>query len=202
MAAMSNRGERRVTADERREREQAWSTEQKKREKAWSEEFEQRRKAREAEDRELQESLSTTRERTAWARGERDGSIGYVDVTGPDRRPVRIAVVWLGRLGATHRPLHAYDPMRHVGGEAGGEGVLLLVPIAAVLGLNFGLRWLVLALLRQPRWAVAAKTGGDRGKRGGNTVLLRTRNRAEALKAAAALADRVERDGAAALGAS
>ncbi|MFE7636256.1 hypothetical protein ACFU7Z_19700 [Kitasatospora sp. NPDC057518] len=199
---MSNRGEWRVTADERREREQAWSTEQKKREKAWSEEFEQRRKAREAEDRELQESLSTTRERTAWARGERDGSIGYVDVTGPDRRPVRIAVVWLGRLWATHRPLHTYDPMRHVGGEAGGEGVLLLVPIAAVLGLNFGLRWLVLALLRRPRWAVAAKAGGDRGKRGGNTVLLRTRNRAEALKAAAAMADRVERDGAAALGAS
>ncbi|MFE7588279.1 hypothetical protein ACFU6K_02685 [Kitasatospora sp. NPDC057512] len=196
----SQRG-RQTDDEERLRRQWEWSAEQKKREKAWSEEFEQRQKTREAEDRALQESQSTTRERTAWARGERDGSIGYVDVTGPDRRPVRIAVVWLGRLGATHRPLHAYDPMRHVDGGGGGEGVLLLVPIAALLGLNFGLRWLVLALLRRPRWAVAAKAGGNRGRRGGNTVLLRTRNRAEALKYAAALADRVERDGAAALGA-
>ncbi|MEU3567460.1 hypothetical protein AB0E96_03375 [Kitasatospora sp. NPDC036755] len=195
----SQRG-RQVDVEERLRREREWSAEQKKREKAWTAEFEQRQEARAAEELARQEGLSTAREREAWARGERDGSIGYVDVTGPDRRPVRIAVVWLGRLGATARPLHAYDPMRHVDGSgSGGEGVLLLIPIAALLGLNFGLRWLLLALLGRPRWAVAAKAGRDRGKRGGNTVLLRTRDRRQALRYAAALADRVERDGTAAL---
>ncbi|MFI2611567.1 hypothetical protein [Kitasatospora sp. NPDC018619] len=190
---------RQVTADERREREQAWSAGQKAREQAWTEQFEQRRQAGEAAEQELQERLAMAREREAWAHGRRSGSIGYVDVTGPDRRPVRIAVVWLGRFGATDRPLHAYDPLRHVGGSAGGEGVLLLLPVAALLGLNFGLRWLVLALSGRRRWAVAVKAGRDRGRRGGNTVLLRTRDRAEALRYAAALADRIERGGTAAL---
>ncbi|MET8545161.1 hypothetical protein ABZW03_31660 [Kitasatospora sp. NPDC004799] len=197
---MSSQRGRRVDAEERIRREQEWSAEQKKREKAWTEAFEQRQKVREAEQREHEEIRSTESERRAWTHGTRSGSIGYVDVTGPDGRPVRIAVVWLGRLFPTSRRLRAYEPLVNVDGTA-GEGVLLVIPIAILLGLNFGLRWLVLALLRRPRWAVAAKAGDDRHKRGGNTVLLRTRHRATALKYAAELADRIERDGAAALAA-
>ncbi|MFE4976180.1 hypothetical protein ACFRAR_29275 [Kitasatospora sp. NPDC056651] len=191
----SQRG-RQVDVEERRRREQAWSAEQRTRE----EEFEQRRKTRETEDRALQESLSVTKERKAWARGERDGSIGHVEATGPDAVPVRIAVVWLGRFGATAKRLDNHDPFRHVAGTPDSvEGILLLVPLAALIGLNVGIRWLVLRLLGRPLWAVAAKAGSDRGERGGNTVLLRTRHRAQALTYAAALADRIERDGTAAL---
>ncbi|MFE7526714.1 hypothetical protein ACFU7Y_13425 [Kitasatospora sp. NPDC057542] len=185
--------------EERLRREQEWSAEQKKREKAWTEEFEERRKALQSEEHQLATSIAANR--AAWADGRRSGAAfaGYVDVTGPDAVPVRIAVVWLGRIGATRRPLNDYDPLRFVSGAGGGEGVLLLIPVAALVGLNFGLRWLVLRLLGRPRWAVAAKAGSDRGKRGGNTVLLRTRDRATALKYAAALADRIEQDGTAAL---
>ncbi|KJS55246.1 hypothetical protein VM98_14345 [Streptomyces rubellomurinus subsp. indigoferus] len=187
-------------ADERRRREQEWAAGQKEREKAWNAEFEKRQAAGEAEAREQQRVTGTARERESWGGGRRSGSIGFVDVTGPDGQPVRIAVVWLGRFRATAGRLHAYEPMRNLDGGGGtGEGVLLLIPIALLVGLNFGLRWLVLALLRRPRWAVAAKAGSERGKAGGNTVLLRTRDRAEAYRYAAALADRVERDGSAAL---
>ncbi|MFD0273843.1 hypothetical protein ACFVHB_08005 [Kitasatospora sp. NPDC127111] len=202
----TSRGKR-ITADERREREQAWSAEQKKREKAWTAEqkkrekawtaeFEKRRQARETEDRERELRTSIAAERETWASGSRAGRTGFIDVAGPDGT-VRIAVVWLGRFGATARPLNDYSPLRHVVPD--GEGILLLIPVALLVGLNFGLRWLALALLGRPRWAVAAKAGPDRGGRGGNTVLLRTRDRSEALKYAAALADRVEQDGTAAL---
>ncbi|MGA5820700.1 hypothetical protein ACPC54_22880 [Kitasatospora sp. NPDC094028] len=186
-------------ADERRQREREWAAAQKQREKVWNAEFAQRAAAGEAELRERQRIENTARERESWSGGRRTGSIGHVDTTGPDGEPVRIAVVWLGRLRATARPLHAYDPMRHLSGNAGGEGVLLLIPIALLVGLNFGVRWLLLALLGRPRWAVAAKAGSERAKGGGNTVLLRTRRRSDALRYAAALADRIERDGAVAL---
>ncbi|MFE6054281.1 hypothetical protein ACFQ6N_26310 [Kitasatospora sp. NPDC056446] len=195
----SQRG-RQLSGDERRERERAWSAQQKERERAWTEEFEKRGKVLEAEAREERFVTSVAQERLAWAEGRRAGSIGYVDVTGADGERVRIAVMWLGRFRATRKPLNDYDPFRQV--EAGaGEGLLLLIPYAVLVGLNAGLRWLVLRLANRPRWAVAAAAGPDRGKGGTrNLVLLRSRSRREALRYAAALADRVERDGTAALG--
>ncbi|MFJ6622256.1 hypothetical protein ACIQOW_32335 [Kitasatospora sp. NPDC091335] len=197
---MSSQRGRQADGEERLRREREWSAEQKKREKAWSAEFEERRKAKEAEEQERRRAAAIASNRAAWATGRAGGSetIGYVDVTGPDAVPVRIAVVWLGRFGATARPLNDYRPLRNVD-VGGGEGIIYLIPYAALVGLNFGVRWLVLQLLGRPLWAVAARTGADRGGRGSATVLLRTRDRATALKRAAALADRVEQDGTAAL---
>ncbi|MEV7772565.1 hypothetical protein [Kitasatospora sp. NPDC086791] len=196
----SQRG-RQISADERRERERAWSAEQKKREKAFTAEFEKRQKAIEAESREQRHVASIAAERTSWAKGERAGSIGYLDVTGPDEVPVRIAVVWLGRFRATRRPLNDYDPIPAVDLASGGvEGILLFALYVILVGLNSGLRWLILRLTGRPRWAVGAAAGPDRGKGGANnTVLLRGHSRREALRYAAALADRVEQDGTAAL---
>ncbi|MFJ8625751.1 hypothetical protein ACIRD3_23270 [Kitasatospora sp. NPDC093550] len=196
----SQRG-RQISADERRERERAWSAEQKKRERAWTEQFEKRQKVRETEDRERAHLAAIAGERQAWAEGRRTGSIGYLDVTGPDGVPVRIAVVWLGRFRATRKPLNGYDPLPapELNGS-GVEGILLFALYAVLVGLNSGLRWLVLRLADRPRWAVGAAAGPDRGKGGEhNTVLLRGRSRRQALRYAAALADRVEREGTAAL---
>ncbi|MBO1414535.1 hypothetical protein [Streptomyces sp. FH025] len=190
---MSTDRGRRLSFEERQERERAWSAEQKERGNAWTAEFEQRRKASAAEAL----VTSTAAEREAWARGERAGRIGYLDVTGPDGRRVRLAVVWLGRFRATSKPLNDYDPLRGV--QAYGDGFLLLIPLAALLGLNFALRWAVLRLLDRPRWAVAAAVGPYVGTSGNNLVPRRFRARREALRYAAALADEVERDGEAAL---
>ncbi|MFD8782048.1 hypothetical protein [Kitasatospora sp. NPDC059599] len=196
----SQRG-RQIDADERRERERAWSAEQKEREKAWTARFEERRKVIEAESRERLRAESIAAERAAWAKGERAGSIGYLDVTGPDEVPVRIAVVWLGRFRATRKPLDNHDPIPATDlSAAGGGGLLLFLLYVVLVGLNTGLRSLALRLTGRPRWAVGTATGPDRGKGGGNnTVLLRSHSHREALRYAAALADRVEQDGTAAL---
>ncbi|MEV7599481.1 hypothetical protein AB0O91_19090 [Kitasatospora sp. NPDC089797] len=200
---MSTHQPRRLSVEERQEREQAWSAEQRKRERAWTAAFEERQRAGAAEA----ALTSTAEERAAWAKGERGGRIGYLDVTGPAApagptgpagEPVRIAVVWLGRYRATSRRLNDYVPLRGVGGD-GCEGTLLLIPVAALIGLDFGLRWTVLRLLGRPRWAVAAAVGPYIGTRGNNLVLRRFRNRKDALRHAAALADDVEREGPAAL---
>ncbi|MER7850097.1 hypothetical protein ABTZ03_39890 [Kitasatospora sp. NPDC096077] len=191
---MSAHQRRPLSLEERQERERAWSAEQKKREKAWTAEFEERQRANGAEA----VITSTVQEREAWAKGERAGRIGYLDVTGPDDLRVRIAVVWLGRFRATARRLNDYNPLRHAGGDF-GDGLLLTIPIAALAGLNFGLRWVVLRLFNRPRWAVAAAVGPHIGTCGHNLVLRRLRNRGEALRYAAALADDVEREGTAAL---
>ncbi|MEU9042794.1 MULTISPECIES: hypothetical protein [unclassified Kitasatospora] len=198
---MSSQRGRQISVEERHEREQAWLVEQKKREKAWTAEFEKRQKVLEAEDRERRHVTSIAAERAAWAEGKRAGSVGFIDVTGPDEVPVRIAVMWLGRFRATRKPLNDYDPFRHVDGTGGGgDGLILLVLYTVLIGLNSGLRWLVLRLADRPRWAVAAAMGPDRGKGGpNNIVLLRSRSRRRALRSAAALADRVEQDGTAAL---
>ncbi|MFD5431402.1 hypothetical protein ACFWJ4_04355 [Kitasatospora sp. NPDC127067] len=197
---MSSQRGRQIGADERRDRERAWTAEQKKRESAWTAEFEARQKAQQAEARERELATSIAANRTAWAEGRRTGAdaLGYVDATGPDAVTVRIAVVWLGRFRATRKRLNDYNPFRNVD-PGSGEGLIVLIPYAVLVGLDSGLRWLVLQLLGRPLWAVAAKAGSDRDKRGGNTVLLRTRDRAVALRHAAALADRVEQEGAAAL---
>ncbi|MFI8459343.1 hypothetical protein [Kitasatospora sp. NPDC085464] len=196
----SQRG-RQISTDERRERERAWSAEQKKREKAWSAEFTKRQEVVETETREHQRTASIAAERKAWAEGKRAGSIGYLDVTGPDDEPVRIAVVWLGRFRATRKPLDGYDPVPPTDLSSGGvEGLVLFVLYVVLVGLNAGLRWLALRLADRPRWAVGAAAGPDRGRGGDNNViLLRSRSRRAALRFAAALADRVERDGTAAL---
>ncbi|MFF2077847.1 hypothetical protein ACFVXG_24205 [Kitasatospora sp. NPDC058162] len=191
---MTTHQRRPPTLEERQERERAWSAEQKKREKAWTAQFEKRQREQVAEA----VVTSTVQEREAWAKGERAGQIGYVDVTGPDDRRVRLAVVWLGRYRATAKPLNVYDPMRRFG-AAFGEGILVLIPIAALVGLDFVLRSTVLRLLGRPRWAVAAAVGPHVGTAGNNLVLRRCRSRREALRYAAAVADNVERDGAAAL---
>ncbi|MBV2154101.1 hypothetical protein [Kitasatospora sp. SUK 42] len=190
---MSTRRGRQLSVEERQERERAWSADQKEREKAWTAEFEQRQKAAAAESYER----GVAQEREAWAKGERAGNIGYLDVTGPDGRRVRLAVVWLGRFRATSKRLNDYDPLR--GFQAFGDGALLLIPLAALVGLNFALRWAVLRLLGRPRWAVAAAVGPHVGTSGNNLVLRRFQARQDALRYAAALADEVERDGEAAL---
>lgn len=193
---------REPTFEERQERERAWSAEQKKRETAWTAEFEKRQKVLEAEGRERHRVEATAQERAAWAQGEQAGRIRYVDVTGPDDRRVRLAVVWLGRFRATARTLDDFDPLRHLSAAA-GEGLLLAIPLAlllaVILGLDFVLRSTVLRLLGRPRWAVAAAVGPHVGTAGNNLVLRRCRSRREALRYAAAVADDVERDGTAAL---
>ncbi|WP_051837132.1 hypothetical protein [Streptomyces sp. NRRL WC-3742] len=195
---MTTPGGRPLSHDEQRERERAWSAQQKERERAWTEEHRKRQAALEVEQREQERVEFAARERTAWALGKRGGRIGHLDVTAPDGEQVRIAVVWLGRFRATRKPLDDYAPLRHVIPD--GEGVLLLIPIAALIGLDFALRWAVLALLGRPRWAVGAAVGDDRGKGGDNNlVLLRTRHRDTALRQASALADAVERTGRTAL---
>ncbi|MFI6156543.1 hypothetical protein ACIBCA_28115 [Kitasatospora sp. NPDC051170] len=195
---MSTPGGRPLNRDEQRERERAWSAQQKERERAWTEEHRERQAVLEVEQREQQRVEFAAQERTAWAQGRRAGLIGHVDVSAPDGEQVRIAVVWLGRFRATRKPLNDYSPLRST--NATGEGVLLLIPIAALIGLDFALRWAVLALLGRPRWAVGAAVGDDRGRGGDNNlVLLRTRHRDTALRQASALADAVERSGRAAL---
>lgn len=93
---MTGQRGRQADGEERLRREREWSAEQRKREQAWTAAFEERRKAAEAEEREREIVTSIAANRTAWASGRRSGSdsIGYVDVTGPDAVPVRIAVVW------------------------------------------------------------------------------------------------------------
>ncbi|MER7669187.1 hypothetical protein ABTY61_12015 [Kitasatospora sp. NPDC096128] len=196
---MSNHRGRQADADERRERERAWSAGQQERERAWSAEFEQRQRDLEVEYRERHRVEATARERRAWAGGGRDGGIGCVDVTGPDDRRVRLALVWLGGFRATRKPLSDQLPLRNLGTPSDAVGLLLTVLVLTVLGLDFWLRWTVLTLLGRPRWAVAAAVGPHIGTAGNNLVLRRCRSRREALRYAAAVADDVERDGAAAL---
>ncbi|MFJ9694122.1 hypothetical protein [Kitasatospora sp. NPDC101183] len=186
---MSTPGGRQVGAEERQERERAWSIAQKERERAFDAAMEQRR-AEVAE--EALVSLNA-QERQAWATGKRGSRLRYLEVATPDGEQVRIAVIWLGRFRAARRPLKVYDPLDGVMPD--GEGVLLLLPIAAFLGLNFGIRWSFLRLIGRPCWAVAAAAGDDRGKGRGNVVVLRTRRRDTALRRAAALAGEVERTG-------
>lgn len=65
---------------------------------------------------------------------------------------------------------------------------------AAVVVLFLTFRWLFIELTGRPHFVVTAYPDGD-----GEHVAARTRRRAAALKAAATLADRIERDGATAL---
>ncbi|MFJ9608191.1 hypothetical protein ACIRS1_17825 [Kitasatospora sp. NPDC101176] len=195
---MDSRRGRPVSGEERLQRERAWSAGQQEREAAWNARHEAQQKAWQAQERERQAARAAESERAAWTRGRRAGQVGHLDVTGPDGVPVRIAVVWLGRFRATTRPLNDYNPLRHVQPD-GGDGLLLLVPFALLVLLDFAVRWSFLRLTGRPCWAVAAAAGPDIGTRGRNLVLRRTPSRRPALLAAAALADRVERDGVAAL---
>ncbi|MFF7455093.1 hypothetical protein [Kitasatospora sp. NPDC008115] len=104
---------------------------------------------------------------------------------------MRIAVVWLGRHRAVARafrggPTHGRisDPL----------GFAIVAVTALVLGIDHGIRRLILRLSDRPRRAVAA-VGPD-----GEPVLVHhDRDERPVALAAAALADRVEREGPAAL---
>ncbi|WP_416874854.1 hypothetical protein [Kitasatospora sp. SC0581] len=174
---MSNRGERRA---------------------ARTAEHEERIRQDQERDRRFQERSSAgamALQRKAWARGDRTVFTHVVDVTGPDGRPVTVSLSWLGE---------------YQGPEEGSRSekllnLLALVPFmevvaAAVIGLTLLSRWLFIELTGRPHFAVTARIDGADGADW--QVVARTRRRPAAMKAAAALADRVERDGAAALGAS
>ncbi|GAA1404417.1 hypothetical protein GCM10009639_50310 [Kitasatospora putterlickiae] len=175
--------------DERR----AAREEQRRREREWTAEFERRASAADAARAERARAERTAALRAAWAGGERGGSHSFAEVTGPDGgEPVRIAVAWLGRHRAVARafrdgPTHGQisDPL----------GIAIVAVAALVLGLDHGIRRLILRLSDRPRWAVVAAVGPD-----GKPVLVHhDRDERPVALAAAALADRVEREGPTAL---
>ncbi|MET8702515.1 hypothetical protein ABZW10_27165 [Kitasatospora sp. NPDC004723] len=168
--------------------------EQRRREREWTAEFERRAAATDAARAERTRVERAAALRAAWARGERGERHAFTEVGGPDGgEPVRIAVVWLGRFRAVAR---ACRPSASGGGQiTDGLGVVLLLPVLLLLGLDHGLRLLFLRLSGRPRWAVVAAVGA-----GGKPVVVhRGRDQRPAALAAAALAERVEREGAAAL---
>uniref|UniRef100_UPI0036D3B2E3 hypothetical protein n=1 Tax=Kitasatospora purpeofusca TaxID=67352 RepID=UPI0036D3B2E3 len=145
-----------------------------------------------------------TLQRRSWARGENVPYTGYVEVAGPDRTAVHLSVVRLDVPGAVPKPKPARptaEPKRRrrpgpdasaLASDASGLGAVL----AMAVGLGFLLlvtgRWLFIELTGRPHYAVLATADGV-------PAVQRTRRRKQALIAAATLADRIERDGTAAL---
>ncbi|MER7704275.1 hypothetical protein ABTX81_15410 [Kitasatospora sp. NPDC097605] len=147
------RGKEEDGADERR----AAREEQRRREREWTAEFERRAAAADAARAERERAERNAALRAAWVRGTRGGNHAFAEVAGPDGgEPVRIAVVWPGRHraarrafrgGPTHGPIS--DPV----------GLLLVIAVGLVPGLDLGVRRLVLRLSDRPRWAVVAAVG-------------------------------------------
>jgi hypothetical protein len=167
---------------------------QRRREQEWLARFEQRQAELTAQAEAQRRDGAMAAERARWAEGKRGGQedYGYVEVTGPDAEPVRIGVVWLGRFRAVARAF------RTTGGGPVGlvdpYAIVILVAFGLVLLANFAVRWALLRLTGRPRWAVVVAVGAG----GEGTVVLRGRDRAQIARAAAALADRVEQEGASA----
>ncbi|WP_380279394.1 hypothetical protein [Kitasatospora purpeofusca] len=173
--------------------ERAAREEQRRREREWTAEFERRAAATDAARAERARAESAAALRACWARGERGERHTFVEVVGPDGgEPVRIAVVWLGRYRAVRRAFRG--SITH-GSVSDGLGFVIVAAVALVLGLHHVVRRLLLRLSDGPRWAVVAAVGPG----GKHVVVLRERDEPPAAFAAAALADRIERDGAAGL---
>ncbi|WP_380279398.1 hypothetical protein [Kitasatospora purpeofusca] len=135
---------------------------------------------------------AVARQRRSWARGE---NIHWtpVTVTTPDGRPVGLRVVWVGAgLPADGELDKRESRNRFVVGLLGLLTVLSEIG-GALLLLALALRWLFIELTGRPHYAVLATADGV------PVAVQRTRRRKQALIAAAALADRIERDGTAAL---
>lgn len=184
-----------VGPDERRRREREWSAEFERRAAAGALARTEREKADEVAAR----VRRTVERRAGWARGER-GHLGeIVEVAGPVAdgpgavagEPVRIAVAWRGRFRSVAR---AFRPVSVPTFETVGEGFLFVVPYAVLFGLYRGTGRLVLTLTRRPAWAVVAAVGPGRP-----FVVQACADGRTAAEAAAALADRVEQEGAAAV---
>ncbi|MFJ8476877.1 hypothetical protein [Kitasatospora sp. NPDC094011] len=154
-------------------------------------------------DRELSERArrgAMTLQRRAWGRGESGGFADHVEVRGPDGVPVRIAV---GRVGLSTR---IGEPPRN--GKPSPVDVIVgcapLVPVVVAVAVVVGIvalvvtmvRRLVLELSGKPHWSVSAAVGAEPSAA---VVVCRSRRAPESARAAAELADRVEREGAAAV---
>ncbi|MER5355901.1 hypothetical protein ABT093_36975 [Kitasatospora sp. NPDC002551] len=175
--------------DERR----AAREEQRRREREWTAEFERKAAAADAARAERERAGRAAALRACWARGERGESHAFAEIAGPDGgEPVRIAVVWLGRFRAVPRAFRG--SLTH-GAIGDGLGFLILLAVALLVGLHHVVRRLFLRWSGGPRWAVVG-TAGPGGK---HVVVRRERDVGPAALAAAELADRVEREGAAAL---
>jgi hypothetical protein len=151
---------------------------------------------REFQDRQLPGAMAM--QRRAWARGERGGMAEHVEVTGPDEVPVRIRVKWLGGRGVTADGRAGKG--RGTGGnivDPVGEFALVAMLVGLVMLFVATVRWLALELTGRPRWAVTAAVGAAPATA---VVVLRTRRAAAAARAAAELADRVQQEGAGAVG--
>ncbi|MFE6865457.1 hypothetical protein ACFVFS_02755 [Kitasatospora sp. NPDC057692] len=145
-----------------------------------------------AEQRRRAEADAVALQRRSWARGE---NVHWtpVTVTTPDGRPVGLRVVWVGAgLPGDGKPDKRGARNRLV------VGILGLLTLLSELGgalvfLGLALRWLHIELTGRPHYAVLATADGV------PVAVHRTRRRKQALTAAAALADRVEREGTTAL---
>ncbi|MGW3075443.1 hypothetical protein [Kitasatospora sp. NPDC001132] len=129
-------------------------------------------------------------QRKAWARGDRTDFGGCVKATGPDGRPVLIAI---------ERPYGYREPAKGSFVEK-LLNVLAVIPFmeivaVAVVVLFLTFRWLFIELTGRPHFVVTARPEGG----GDEQVVTRTRRRPAAIKAATALADEVDRSGTAAL---
>ncbi|GAA1404421.1 hypothetical protein GCM10009639_50320 [Kitasatospora putterlickiae] len=130
--------------------------------------------------------------RRGWARGE-NVQWTPLTVTTPDGRLVGLRVVRVG----------SGPPAADVAGKPGARsdllvgvlGLLALLAefVAVLMLLGLAVQWLFVELTGRPRWAVVATADGV------PLTVQRTRRREQALIAAAALADRLEREGTAAL---
>ncbi|MEV6972382.1 hypothetical protein [Kitasatospora sp. NPDC093806] len=144
-------------------------------------------------------------QRRSWARGESINFTGYVEVAGPDRQRICLYVVWLGSPGAVPKPKSKPKRFRRLrrfnldssglASDASGLGALLAVIVGLGFLLFLATRWLFIELTGRPHYAVLAITAAA----GAHVITHRTRRRKPSLLAAADLADRVERDGAAAV---
>ncbi|GLW69741.1 hypothetical protein Kpho02_20400 [Kitasatospora phosalacinea] len=164
-----------------------------RREREWVEALEKRIQERNAVERARRLAEAQQAERDSWADGERGGAGSHTEVTGPDGVPVRIAVVRLSRGDAVAR---AFQPSHGPSDFSGGAEVLLLVvPYLLLLGLYRATRRLVRELRGRPRWAVVAAVGPT----GRPAAVLYGRDEEPVIRAATALAERVEQRGAAAV---
>ncbi|MFB7474033.1 hypothetical protein [Kitasatospora sp. NPDC056184] len=173
--------------------ERAVREEQRRREREWTAEFERRAAAADTAREERARADRAAALRAAWARGGRGERHTFAEVAAPDGgEPVRIAVVWLGRYRPVRRAFRGSVTHGQVGD---GLGIVIVAAAGLVLGLHHIVRRLLLRLSDGPRWAVVAAVRPD----GKHVVVRRERDERPAALAAAALADRVERDGAAAV---
>ncbi|MER5355902.1 hypothetical protein ABT093_36980 [Kitasatospora sp. NPDC002551] len=145
-----------------------------------------------AEQRQRARARAIARQRRSWARGE---TINWapVTVTTPDGRPVGLRVAWAdaGLPSGKHSDKHSgrHELIAFLLGLL----VLLSELSGVLLVLGLALRWLFIELTGRPHYAVLATADNT------PVAVHRTRRRRQALLAAAALADRVEREGTTAL---